>query len=128
MVHASMWHAIHAGVQTKHFWEERFGLALKDTSLDIAARLARKHRRQREREVDVDDPAIEPTYQMMRAPSTTVWARLTKRFCFGSYLTSRIGKLGRHSSPGSRAVPSGAVLRTPSPARCDAQRRQFTSC
>ena len=51
MVHASMWHAIHAGVQTKHFWEERFGLALKDTSLDIAARLARDGENQRVRAI-----------------------------------------------------------------------------
>jgi len=30
-VYRSMWHAIQSGAEEKHFWEERFGAALKDT-------------------------------------------------------------------------------------------------
>ena len=59
-VYRAMWHAIQAGAEEKHFWEERFGAALKDKCIELARRLSAERRRQLHREVDVDDPEVLP--------------------------------------------------------------------
>lgn len=43
-VHSEIWRAIHAGRETKHFWEERFGMALKSKCIEIARKLSRRMR------------------------------------------------------------------------------------
>lgn len=51
-VHAEVWRAIYAGREAKHFWEERFGAALKDKCIDVARKLARRRNRERRHERD----------------------------------------------------------------------------
>jgi hypothetical protein len=57
-VYRAMWMAIQAGAEEKHFWEERFGAALKDKCIELARRLSAERRRQLLSEEDVDDPAL----------------------------------------------------------------------
>ena len=57
-VYRAMWTAIQAGADEKHFWEERFGAALKDKCIELARRLGAERRRQLHQEEDVDDPAV----------------------------------------------------------------------
>ena len=52
MVHRAMWQAIYDGSEDKHFWEERFGYALKEKCLEIARTLGRKYRQQERDEID----------------------------------------------------------------------------
>jgi DNA-directed RNA polymerase specialized sigma24 family protein len=55
-----MWQAIYDGSDEKHFWEERFGAALKDKCLEIARSLNRKYHREDHGEVDLDDVSVQP--------------------------------------------------------------------
>jgi len=59
-VYRSMWHAIQSGAEEKHFWEERFGAALKDKCIELARRQSAERRRQVHQETDVDDPGLRP--------------------------------------------------------------------
>lgn len=45
--HGSLWRAVRAGSARKHFWEERFGRALKHLCIDEARRLAGELRTER---------------------------------------------------------------------------------
>lgn len=49
-VHAEIWRAIYAGREAKHFWEERFGSALKDKCIDVARKLDRSRKREQQHE------------------------------------------------------------------------------
>jgi hypothetical protein len=49
-VYGEIWRAIYADRSAKHFWEERFGLALKYKCIDVARRLNRQRQREQRHE------------------------------------------------------------------------------
>lgn len=57
-VYRALWQAVYEGSDEKHFWEERFGLALKDKCIEVARQLFQENRRADEEEIDIDSVEI----------------------------------------------------------------------